>query len=62
MYLSLVGSGSYFVLFLLHFFLREKVKKEYNIEGNFAQDTCAVLCNQCGLAQELREYEVMINV
>lgn len=62
MYLSLLGSGSYFVLFLLHFFLREKVKKEYNIEGNFGEDSCAVLCNQCGLAQEYREHEVVIDV
>ena len=59
-FLSLVGSVSYIMLFFLHFFLREKVKKDYNIEGKY--DICAIICSTCGLAQEYREYEVVINV
>jgi hypothetical protein len=56
MVLSLAGSVSYFILCLLHYFLREKVKKEHNIIGEY--DACAVtLCSQCGLAQEYREIE-----
>jgi Cys-rich protein (TIGR01571 family) len=54
--LSLSGTLSYFILFLLNFFLREKVKKEYNIEGEY--DSCAsTICSPCGLAQEYREIE-----
>ena len=65
MLLSLVSSGSFFVLFLLHYFLREKVKKENNIKGEY--DACAVtICSPCGLAQEYREiepvYDVYLNV
>jgi Cys-rich protein (TIGR01571 family) len=60
-FLSLLGSISYFVLLMLHFFLREKVKKEYNLEGNY--DACAVtILSQCGLAQNYRELEVTYNV
>jgi Cys-rich protein (TIGR01571 family) len=61
MWLSLLGSFSYFILLILHFFLREKVKKDYNLEGNY--DACAVtLCSQCGLAQNYRELEITYNV
>ena len=59
-FLSLVGSVSYIMLFFLHFFLREKVKKDYNIQGKY--DICALFCSTCGLAQEYREYEVVMNV
>jgi Cys-rich protein (TIGR01571 family) len=59
MYLSMLGSFSYFVMILLKFFLRDRVKKDYNIESNFAQDVCAItLFSSCGLAQELREVEM----
>lgn len=59
MYLSMLGSFSYFVLIVLKFYLREKVKKDYNIEQSFAKDACAVtFCSPCGLAQELREVEM----
>lgn len=55
-FLYLLGSISYFVLFILHLFLREKIKKEYDIEGQY--DACALtLCSPCGLAQEYREIE-----
>jgi Cys-rich protein (TIGR01571 family) len=50
------------MLCFLHFFLREKVKKDYNIQGNFGYDISAIFCSTCGLAQEYREYEVVINV
>lgn len=61
MFLSLLGSGSYFILFLLNLFLREKVKRDYNIEGEY--DACAVtVCSPCGLAQEYREIEVVYDV
>ena len=54
--LSLSTSISYFILFLLNFFLREKIKKEYNIEGEY--DSCAsTVCSTCGLAQEYREID-----
>jgi len=59
-FLSLLGSVSYIMLFFLHFFLREKVKKDYNLEGKY--DICAIFCSTCGLAQEYREYEVVMNV
>ena len=62
MFLSLVGSFSYFILFFLNFFLREKVKKEYNIESNCLHDSSAILCTTCGLAQEYREIEIVIDV
>ena len=56
MILSLAGSISYFILCLLHYFLREKVKKYHSIVDEY--DACAVtLCSQCGLAQEYREIE-----
>jgi Cys-rich protein (TIGR01571 family) len=59
MYLSMLGSFSYFALIILQFSLREKVKKDYNIERSFAKDACAVtFCSPCGLAQELREVEM----
>ena len=61
MFLSLLGSICYFILLMLHFCLREKVKKDYNLEGEY--DTCAVtICSPCGLAQEYRELEVTYNV
>lgn len=56
LFLSLGGSISYFILCLLNYFLREKVKKEYAVEGEY--DSCAVtICSPCGLAQEYRQYE-----
>jgi Cys-rich protein (TIGR01571 family) len=59
MYLSMLGSFSYFFLIVLQFSLREKVKKDYIIERSFAKDACAVtLFSSCGLAQELREVEL----
>jgi Cys-rich protein (TIGR01571 family) len=61
-FLSLVGSVSYIMLFFLHFFLREKVKKDYMIEGNFGYDFVAIICSTCGLAQEYREYEIVMDV
>lgn len=59
-FLSLLGSVSYIMLCFLHFFLRDKVKKDYSIQGNY--DISAIFCSTCGLAQEYREYEVVINV
>jgi len=61
-FLSLLGSVSYIMLFFLHFFLREKVKKDYTIQSNFGYDMSALFCSTCGLAQEYREYEVIMNV
>jgi Cys-rich protein (TIGR01571 family) len=59
MTLSLFGSICYFVLLMLNFCLREKVKKDYNIERSFAKDACAItFFSPCGLAQELREVEM----
>lgn len=59
LYLSMLGSFSYFVLIILKFSLRDRVKKDYNIEGNFIKDACAItLFSSCGLAQELREVEM----
>jgi len=61
MVLSLVGSSCYIILIMLHYCLREKVKKDYNIEGEY--DICAVtLCSSCGLAQQYRELEVVCDV
>lgn len=61
MFLSLLGSSSYFILFLLNYFLREKVKKDYNIEGKY--DACAVtICSPCGLAQLYREIDTVSDV
>jgi hypothetical protein len=58
MVLSLAGSVSYFILFLLHYFLREKIKKQHNIIGEY--DSCAAtIFSQCGLAQEYREIELV---
>ena len=55
--ISFFGSISYFILFFLNFFLREKVKKENNIERHLCYDAGATLCSTCGLAQEYREVE-----
>jgi len=56
MILSLGGSMAYIILCGLHYFLREKIKKEKSIIGEY--DSCAVtVCSPCGLAQEYREIE-----
>lgn len=61
MWLSLLGSASYIILSMLHYFLREKVKRDYNLEGNY--DACAVtIFSPCGLAQEYRELEITYDV